>query len=102
MTIAGVAEARRGERLALGARGDLAVVQLDPLDGDHAVELLVVGQPDDAERAVPEAAHQPVAPEDERRGRSGHPVVRSAVCTASTVRRSRPAILPVRGRRSAR
>ena len=62
-----MAETRRGERLALGARGDLLVAELDPLDGDHAVQLLVVREPDDAEGAVAEAAHQPVAPERERR-----------------------------------
>ena len=89
-----VAEARSGERLAVGARGDLMVVQLDPLDGDHAVQLLVVGQPDDPEGTVSEAANQPVAPEGESPRSQWALVVRSAVCTTSTVRRSSPAILP--------
>ena len=94
-TIAGWLQARGGERLALGARGDLLVVQLDALDGDDAVELLVVRQPDDAEGAVPEAPDQPVAAEDERRGPQAV-VARaiSAVCTASPGSPLAAAILP--------
>ena len=60
-------EPRRRERLALGARRDLRVVQLDPLDGDHAIETLVVREPHDAEGSGAEPARQAVAPERDRR-----------------------------------
>ena len=46
-----VLQPRGGERLALGARGDVLVVQFDALHGDDAVQALVVREPDDAERA---------------------------------------------------
>ncbi len=42
-------------RLALGPRARRGVVRRDPLDGDGAVEALVVGEPHDAEAAGPEA-----------------------------------------------
>ena len=58
---------RGSERLALRARGDMLVVQLDPLDGDGPVQSLVVREPDDSERARAEAPNQSVAVEREPR-----------------------------------
>ena len=56
--------ARRARRAAASCIGDA-------LDRDGAVEALVVGQPDDAEAARAEAAHEPVAAEDAPRRRRG-------------------------------
>ena len=63
-----VREPSRGHGLALGARGDRRVVDADALDRHGAVEVLVVGQPDDAEAARPQTAHQAVAIEHELAG----------------------------------
>ena len=61
----GVRQARGGLGLALGARADRGVVDGDALDRDGALEALVVREPDDAEAARPQPAHEPVAAEDE-------------------------------------
>ena len=63
----GVREPRGRLRLALGPRARRGVVRRDPLDGDDAVEALVVREPHDAEAAGAEAPHEPVAIEDEPR-----------------------------------
>ena len=63
-----VAEAGRGDRLALGPSALLAPVvgaALDPLDRDLALELLVVREPDRPERAGAEPLEQRVAVEHE-------------------------------------
>ena len=56
-----VGEPRGGLGLPLGPRRDLGAGGADRLDGDQAVELLVVGLPDHAEAAGAEAAHEAVA-----------------------------------------
>ena len=63
----GVLQPRGRLRLALGPRARRGVVRRDPLDGDDAVQALVVREPHDAEAAGPEAPQQPVAIEDQPR-----------------------------------
>ena len=66
---AGVCEPRGRERLPLRARRILPR-HADALERDRAVELLVVCEPDDAEPAGSEAAHEAVAIEHERLARA--------------------------------
>ena len=60
----GVRQPRGGERLALAAAVGV-VADRDPLDGDVALEVLVVGELDDAHPARAEPPAEPVAVEDE-------------------------------------
>ena len=66
-----VRQARRGARLALGARRHRGVVHRDALDRDGALEVLVLGQPHDAEAARADLAHEPVAAEHAPRVAAG-------------------------------
>ena len=101
-------EPRGRLRLALGARARAGVVRRDALDGDDAVEALVVREPHDAEAARPEAPQEPVATEDEpvppspSRRRVARPAVshrvrafavRSSAVLTGSVSVRRPAVL---------
>ncbi len=62
-----VTEPARRQRLALGARGGLALAR-DDLQRDVQAVLLVECEPDRAGAAAAERAHRPVAPENELLG----------------------------------
>jgi hypothetical protein len=61
-----VVKPRSGDRLALRSGSHLWVVCLYPLYGDDSIEPFVECQPNDAESACAEAAHQAVALENDR------------------------------------
>ena len=85
-----VAQAACGERLALGARGRLALAR-DDLQRDVEAVPLVECEPDRAGAAAPERAHGSIAPENEllggRDGRDGrHRFTLFATASADSLR----------------